>query len=357
MSARLATALIMLLCPAVLANEPPDSIQGNWLGTWAGKDGMGGKNVAQIYGLGNGEYQAIFTAYDSGEQDKGEFTFAIRGATTPEKSVTFDQNIDLGGYGVFKFHAEIIDGKFKGTYSNGNQFEGTMDLKRVDTKSDAVGMKPLPGAKILFNGESLDGWQTAGDEPAEWKVVDGVIVAPTSERLSPPKAGHLACLEKFGRAQIHLEFRVPYLPEKRGDHRGQSGVVLFGKHELQIVDSFGFPRAKDVQGYFIDTDALGALYGRHAPKELPALPPGEWQAFDITVKPETLDDNGKVSQPGELTLQLNGTTVHEQVALTKPTVGGPFAKGPDVPGLLLQHTGQPVEFRNIWLVPLDSPPK
>lgn len=346
--------LLILACGSQFAAaEPVDIIQGNWLGTWAGKDGMGGKNVAQIYGLGNGEYQAIFTAYDSGEQDKGEFTFAIRGATTAEKSVVFDQNIDLGGYGVFKFHAEIADGKFKGMYSNGNQFEGTMELKRTNTKPDAVGMKPLPGAKVLFNGESLDGWQVTGEEPAEWKVVDGVIVAPLSEKLSPPKSGHLACLEEFRHAQLHVEFRVPYLPEKRGDNRGQSGVILFGIQELQIVDSFGFPRAKDVQGYFIDTDALGALYGRQVPKELPALPPGEWQAFDITVKPETLDGNGKVAKPGELTLQLNGTTVHEQTPLSKPTVGAPFAKGPDIPALMLQHSGQPVEFRNIWLVPLE----
>jgi hypothetical protein len=346
--------VVWTLVAPLCAAEPVDPIQGNWLGTWEGKDGMGGKNVAQIYGLGSGEYQAVFTAYDSGEQDKGEFTFAIRGAATTEQKVIFEQNIDLGPLGVFAFRAEVADGKLAGTYSNGKEFEGTLELKRIQERPDAVGMKPLPGAIVLFDGQDLDHWTVTGNEPADWKVVDGVIVAPTAHRPLPSKSGHLASRETFRHAQIHVEFRVPYLPEKRGQHRGQSGVFLLGRYELQIVDSFGFPRLKDAQGFFADTDALGAIYGRNAPAELPALPPGEWQAFDITLVPETLDASGSVTQPARVTVQLNGTTIHDQVELTKPTPGAPLLSDADPPGLILQNAGQPVAFRNIWYVPLSS---
>jgi hypothetical protein len=354
MSLRPAFALVCLFSAAVPAAELRDKVQGNWLGTWEGKGGMGGKNVAQIYGLGNGEYQAMFTAYDSGEQDKGDFTFGIRGASTTDGKVVFDQNIDLGGLGMFTFHAEIEDGKLLGKYSNGEQYEGTMELKRTTQSPDAVGGKPLPGALVLFNGKNLDGWKVLGDEPAEWKVADCAIIAPTSDRLTPSKSGHLACLTNIGRSQIHVEFRVPYLPEKRGERRGQSGVYLLGNYEVQIVDSFGFPRAKDVQGYFIDTDALGAIYGQQAPTELPALPPEEWQAFDITLIPETVDSAGKVTTPAELTVFLNGKAIHERVELKKPTQGAPVSDAATVPSLMLQNAGQPVEFRNIWYVPLDA---
>lgn len=348
--------ILIWLCAAgvMRADDPPDVIQGNWLGTWEGEGGMGGKNVAQIYGLGRGEYQAIFTAYDSGEQDKGEFTFSIRGASTSDGKVVFDQNIDLAALGVFKFHAEIADGKFTGTYSNDNQFKGTLSLKKVTETPDAVGMKPLPGAVSLFDGKTLDGWQVLGDDQAAWTIEDGVLFAPTSEKLSPPKSGHLASRANFGSALVHLEFRVPYLPEKRGEQRGAGGVFLRGKYEVQIVDSFGFPRVRDAQGYFADTDALGAIYAQQAPADLPALPPGEWQAFDITILAETIEADGKEAKPAAVSIQLNGKTIHERVELKKPTLGAPKLGSAEVPGVILQNTGQPVAYRNIWYVPLEA---
>ena len=178
--------------------------------------------------------------------------------------------------------------------------------------------------------------------------------APTKNRPVPAKSGHLASRDKLRHAQIHVEFRVPYLPTKRGQNRGQSGVFVCGRYELQIVDSFGFPRLKDAQGYFADTDALGAIYGRAAPTELPALPPGDWQAFDITLLPETVDEAGAVTQPARITVQLNGQTIHDQVELTKPSPAIPKFDPDEAASLILQNAGQPVEFRNIWYVPLQA---
>jgi hypothetical protein len=346
-------AATLALAVAGTALAADDNVQGNWLGTWTGQGGMGGKNVCEVCGLGNGEYQATFTAYDSGEQDKGIFTFSINGSSVSDTKVVFTQKIDLGRLGMFSFDADVENGKLLGKYSNGNRYQGTMELKRVEKQHDSIGAKPLPGAVVLFDGKSLDQWRPLSEAMGEWTVSGGAIVAPASDSAVAPRGGHLASKATFGSAQIHIEFRVPYLPAKRGQERGQGGVFLQGRYELQIVDSFGFPRTKNSAGEYSDHEALGAIYRRYAPKELPALPPGEWQAFDITYTAAKLDAAGKVVQPAEATVVLNGTPIHEKVALDEPTDDAPLPDGKA--GLVLQNAGQPVDYRNIWYVPLDGP--
>jgi hypothetical protein len=366
MAAGLPTVLgLILVATSAWADEPlaakgppskrPDDVQGNWLGVWKGKGGMGGKNVAEICGLGNGEYQATFTAYDSGEQDKGVFTFAINGSSVSDDKVVFTQRINLGLLGSFSFDADVENGQLLGKYSNGNRYQGTMELKRIEKKPESVGAKPLPGAIVLFDGKSLESWTTLGKSAAQWTVNDGVLIAPSSESPHVGGTGHLATKVPFNDAQVHVEFRVPYVPEKRGQERGQGGLYLWGRYELQIVDSFGFARPKDSSNEFADDDALGAIYKQHAPKELPALPPGEWQAFDITLRAATKDANGQVMQPAEVTVVLNGTQIHDRVPLNTPTENAPLTETMSAAGLVLENAGQPVEFRNIWYVPLDAP--
>lgn len=334
--------------------EPPDRIQGNWLGEWTGKGGMGGKNTAQIRGLGQGEYQATFTAYDSGEQDQGVFTFAINGASVGEDKVVFTQEIDLGLLGNFRFVATDEQGQLTGKYSNGTIYEGELELKRIEQQVESVGAKPLPGAIVLFDGTSLKHWKVVGESGGDWQIQKGVLVAPEAKSPSKPvTSGHLASQAQFRDAQLHLEFRVPYRPELRGGERGASGVYLWGQYELQIVDSFGVPRPKDVDDKFTDDEAVGALFQQQPPLAVPALPPGEWQAFDLTLTAPKLDATGKVIQPAELTAVLNGTLIHDRLPLREPTPDAPVAADSTPAGLILQNTGQPVEFRNIWYVPLD----
>jgi hypothetical protein len=364
MLAQLLTPTALVLCAiSAFAADPdakapeskrPDNVQGNWLGIWKGKGGMGGKNVAEICGLGNGEYQATFTAYDSGEQDKGVFTFAINGSSVSDDKVVFTQRIDLGLLGGFSFDADVENGQLLGKYSNGNRYQGTMELKRIEKKPEQVGAKPLPGAVVLFDGTSLDHWTALGKTAGEWKVKDGVMLAPTLDAPNIAETGHLATKAPFSDAQLHVEFRVPYVPDKRGQERGQGGLYLWGQYELQIVDSFGFARPKNSANEFADDDALGAIYKQHAPKELPALPPGEWQAFDITLRAAKRDANNRVTQPAEVTVFLNGTQIHERVELTLPTENAPLTDAKSPAGLVLASAGQPVEFRNIWYVPLDA---
>lgn len=351
---RMWLTLGVFLSSIPLRAAEPDHIQGNWLGTWSGKDGMEGKNVAEICGLGNGEYQATFTAYDGSELEKGVFTFAIRGSTVSEGKVAFTQRIDLGLLGMFSFDAEVENGKLLGKYTNGKEYEGTLELRRIVKRPDAVGAKPLPGAVTLLTGNELGQWFSLGERPAEWKLTEGVLAAPTIDR---PKGGHLATKANFGDVQIHLEFRTPYLPEKREEERGRGGVFLWGLYELQILDSFGFPRPTEGANEFVDVESLGAVFGQKAASDTAALPPGEWQAFDITATVARFDADGKMTRSAEVTVFLNGTLIHDRVPLRKPTEDAPLQDSDIESGLVLQNAGQPVEYRNLWYVPLDGPAK
>lgn len=333
----------------VVAETPVDSIQGNWLGVWTGREeGSGGKTVAQIYGLGNGEYQAILVAYDSGEQDSGTFTFSIRGTTIAEGKVQFLQSINLGPLGMFKFEALIEEGKLEGKYSNGTNYEGGLKLSRLVKKIDAVGLPPAAGAVVLFDGKSLEKWTGADTLAPAWEVRDGRIVAPVDAQPGPKSSGHLASRDPLGDAQIHLEFRLPYEPEARKELRAAGGVWIAGRYEIQLADSFGFPRSRDNLGEFDDVRALGAFFDVRAPKDQPGLPPGEWQALDITFAA------AKGTAPAELTVSLNGTTIHDHVKLDGPTPGAPVRDADTAAGLVLERSGHAVEFRNIWYVPLAN---
>lgn len=347
-------ACLMVLLPGIAQAGSPDKIQGNWLGEWTGQGGMGGKNVAEIRGLGNGEYQATFTAFDSGEQDMGVFTFAINGSSVGEDKVEFTQDINLGLLGSFHFEATVEQGKLRGKYTNGNIYQGTLELERIEKQPEQVGAKPLPGAVMLFDGSSLNQWTLPAAQPAEWLIKDGVLTLQPTDSASRSAVGHLVAKPEFTAAQIHLEFRLPYLPDKRGEERANGGVYLGGQYELQIVDSFGFPRPRTLDGDFEDHDALGAIYKQRPPLEMAALPPGEWQAFDITFTGPKTDSSGQ-SQPAEVTVMLNGTLIHDRVPLTEPTEGAPGTSRTTKSGLILQNAGQLLEFRNIWYVPLDVP--
>lgn len=345
-----ALTLLLSLSGATLADDsPPDTIQGNWLGVWTGKEeGSGGKTVAQIYGLGNGEYQAVLVAYDSGEQDSGTFTFSIRGTTVAAGKVQFLQNINLGPLGMFQFEALIEGEKLTGKYSNGAQFEGGLKLARQVKKIDAVGLPAPAGAVVLFDGSSLDKWIGAEAVSPAWVLREARIVAPVDSLPGTKPTGHLASRDTFTDAQIHLEFRLPYEPEARKENRAAGGVWIAGRYEIQLADSFGFPRERDNLGEFDDVKALGAIYGAKAPKEQPGLPPGEWQALDITFA------SAKGSNPADITVVLNGTTIHDHVKIDAPTEGAPIRDADSAAGLILERTGHPLEFRNIWYVPLAS---
>jgi hypothetical protein len=330
-----------------------DRIQGNWLGEWTLAAGGGGKQTAQIVALGKGQYQAAFTAYDGSDGQSETFRFQISGSLIDKKGV-FSTQIDLGEkLGVFDWSADVENDSLLGKFSNKKNYTGLLKLKRVEIKPEGLGAKPLPGAVVLFDGTNLDQWRQPDGAPA-WEVRDGAIRCVPREAADGKIGRHLATKEPIGSAQIHLEFRTPYLPEAREQERGNSGVFLQGRYEIQIVDSFGQPRKRNNFGDLSDDDSAGAIYKHSAPTENKTLPPGEWQTFDITFLPAKAGADGTAEQPAQITVVHNGTTIHDGAKIRKSTSGAPLKDLATPGGLVLEDGGQGVEFRNVWMVPLNA---
>jgi hypothetical protein len=202
------------------------------------------------------------------------------------------------------------------------------------------GPKPVPkGAIVLFDGKDLSGWVNRTGEPARWKVENGYMEVV-------PRTGDILTKEKFGDFQLHVEFWIPLMADKKGQARGNSGVYLQGRHEIQVLDSY--------QNETYANGSCGALYGLIAPSKNASKPPEQWQTYDITYRAPRVDDQGRVTEKGRVTVVHNGVPVIENGAFDR-IIGGELDKRIGTPGpLLLQDHGCTVRYRNIWIRPLDA---
>jgi hypothetical protein len=139
--------------------------------------------------------------------------------------------------------------------------------------------------------------------------------------------------------QMHLEFLVPYMPAARSQGRGNSGIYLQSRYEVQILDSFGLPGL---------ANECGGLYRQRAPDLNMAFPPLSWQTYDITFRPPVFDRCGQKCRNARLTLLHNGIPVHNDIEIVAKTGAG-RPEGPEPLPIKLQDHGNPVQFRNIWL--------
>jgi hypothetical protein len=206
--------------------------------------------------------------------------------------------------------------------------------------------KPPSDAIVLFNGKDMSGWHTLTGGPGKCTVADGVMSCRTG-------AGDIISKETFQDAQIHLEFAVPYMPDQKGQLRGNSGVFLQSCYEVQILDSYQNPTYAD--------GSLGAVYGFSAPLVNAARHPGEWQTYDIIFRAPRCGADGSIAQPGSATILLNGVLVQDHAPIPK---AGPGCLHKDLcrpgPLRLQDHSGfkgapdTTMKFRNIWLRKLDQ---
>jgi hypothetical protein len=141
--------------------------------------------------------------------------------------------------------------------------------------------------------------------------------------------------------RIHLEFRTPFMPTARGQGRGNSGVYIQQRYEVQILDSFGLAGA---------ANECGGLYRQAAPDVNMCLPPLSWQTYDILFTAARWDDEGNKTAPARISVWHNGELIHAQRPLTSQTGAG-RSEGADPRPIHLQFHGNPVEFRNFWIVP------
>lgn len=201
-----------------------------------------------------------------------------------------------------------------------------------------IGSAAPSDAIVLFNGTNLAQWARYPEGTApRWKVEDGAFM-PVSG------SGGLRTRQAFGDCQLHIEWRTPAAVSGDGQGRGNSGVFLMERYEVQVLDSY------DNRTY--SNGQAASLYKQAIPLVNASRRPGEWQSFDIVFRAPRRDAAGHVTTPAFVTVFHNGVLVQDHVALKGNTVytGQPFweTHGDKEP-LMLQDHGNPVAYRNVWM--------
>jgi hypothetical protein len=207
--------------------------------------------------------------------------------------------------------------------------------KAGDAPSDAI---------VLFDGKDLSKWKMEKDgSEAKWKVEDGYAEVV-------PKTGYIVTKDEFGPDfQLHLEFATPNPPSGDSQGRGNSGCFLFGRYEIQILDSYQNPTYAD--------GGATAIYGYMPPQVNASRPPGVWQTYDILVEGPRFTD-GKLAKPLVVTVLHNGIVTQNHTALIGETPHrkvGEYHAHPEKGPLKLQDHGNPMRFRNIWIREMHMP--
>ena len=237
---------------------------------------------------------------------------------------------------LFALSLFLVPGVAVAADANPWKLDDSFKAAKPDDLKDAASTKPPEGAVVLFDGTDLSKWtKRDGKSEVKWTLKDGVMEGVKGH-------GDIVTKEKFGgKFKLHLEFRVPYEPGNSGQGRGNSGVYLQGRYEVQILDSYGLKPGKN---------DCGAIYEIAAPAVNACKAPTVWQSYDIEFTAPTVE-NGKKTAPARMTVYQNGVKIHDDVAVTSDNTragaGGDISKlGP----ILLQDHGHPVQFRNVWLV-------
>ena len=198
-------------------------------------------------------------------------------------------------------------------------------------------------AIVLFEGKDLSHWRAMDGGPAKWVVKNNVIETVKG-------AGYIRSYREFGSCQLHIEFSTPFPALGSSQGRGNSGVFLMGRYEVQVLDSYENITYADGQA--------SAVYAQYPPLVNASRPPGQWQTFDIVFRRPVFDQEGKVQRPAIMTVFHNGILVQDHVELTGPTgwlSQSPYSAHAEKLSISLQDHGNPVRYRNIWVRELVDP--
>lgn len=250
-----------------------------------------------------------------------------------------DSGIQVLALGEGKFRAVQFKGGLPGDgwdHSQKTETEGTKaeiekildGAKKVERKSETLGLDPPQGAVVLFDrtkGNLDEHWKAGASLSDDGWLQQGVTSTDTFQDFT-----------------LHLEFRLPYMPQARGQARGNSGCYLQGRYEVQMLDSFGL-EGKD--------NECGGIYQAAPPSTNMCFPPLAWQTYDIDFTAATFNDAGEKSSNARVTIKHNGVVIHEDLELPQQTPGGVMRGESPEPGpIFLQNHGDPVRYRNIWVV-------
>jgi hypothetical protein len=192
-------------------------------------------------------------------------------------------------------------------------------------------------AIVLFDGKNLDEFTTEKGQPAKWEVKDGIATIV-------PGSGSIITKKEFADCQIHVEWRSPSVIKGEGQGRGNSGLKIQRRYELQVMDSYNNPTYTNGQA--------GSVYKQTRPLVNACRKPGEWQTYDIVYTAPRFNDDGTVKTPAYITVLHNGVLVqnHTEIKGTTEYIGeAKYKKHPFKQPLLIQEHGNPVSYRNIWI--------
>jgi hypothetical protein len=198
-------------------------------------------------------------------------------------------------------------------------------IKKVQRKSRTLGKKPPQGAVVLFDGKSAEQWEKGQ------MTDDGLLMQGCTSK------------QTFGSHRLHLEFRLPYEPLNRGQQRGNSGVYVQGRYEIQMLDSFGLEGKEN---------ECGGVYSVGAPLKNMCYPPLSWQTYDINYTAAKYDKDDNLADNPRMTVRHNGVVIHKDLQLpgNRNTTAAPLKAGPEPGPVYLQNHNNPVRYRNIWVV-------
>jgi hypothetical protein len=191
-------------------------------------------------------------------------------------------------------------------------------------------------AIILFDGKDLSKWSTMTGGDAKWEVKDGAFSVAKG-------TGDIKSKQTFGDIQLHIEWRTPSEVVGEGQGRGNSGIFLQEKYELQVLDSY--------ESVTYSNGQAGSIYKQAIPLVNACLKPGEWQTYDVVYTAPRFSDNGRVIVPAYITVIQNGVLVQNHTQIIGPTEyrGFPVYQPHGKASIKLQDHGNPVSFRNIWV--------
>ncbi len=206
---------------------------------------------------------------------------------------------------------------------------------------DAVGLFDIvfPPEKGNAGVKWADVDITKYDDKPRWEIVEGGAMQVR------PGSRSIYTRQKFWNYRLHLEFRSPFMPNYTGQSRGNSGVYNLCRYEVQVLDSYGL-EGKD--------NECGGIYKIAAPLVNMCAPPMQWQSYDITFTAPKFDKKGKKIANARITVIQNGVKIHDNLELPFPTAGAFIPDESKPAGIFLQDHGDPVQYRNIWIVDLGD---
>lgn len=235
---------------------------------------------------------------------------------------------------VFRYRLYVHEGKV-----NVDRVEQVWDNYAKQPKVTMEKVGPWSNRIVLFDGSGFGHWVSSSPRPIEWVIKGDTMTIK-------PGAGNLLTKQKFRDFRMHLEFKTPLmLPNVKGQGRGNSGVYIQERYEIQILDSYGLELKKN---------DCASIYKFKAPDKNVCKKPNEWQEYDIIFHAARFDGKGpdaKKTHNTRITLWHNGVLVHDDVEVPNKTGAGK-KEGPEDGQIKLQNHGNEVSFRNIWIEPL-----